>query len=80
MENIFSSSLRILHTFVLRAKKAYNTATYGKFANFTGLYFLHYIIFCNKIYNSMKFRMLFPPLQMNFPYSKVCRIGEWPIV
>ena len=46
-----------------------------KFANFT-----FYNFFSTKLDNSMKFRMLFPAVLIDFPNSNVCLIGEWSIV
>ncbi len=38
-----------------------------------------YDIFQTKLHSFTKLMMLFPAVLMNFPYSKVCLIGEWSI-
>ena len=49
-----------------------------KFANFTGLYFPHFTMFCiaTKLHNFTKFRMLFSAVLMNIPNLKVCSKGK----
>ena len=54
---------------------------YAKYANFKGLYFPHFTIFCNKTSQlKYKLRILFLDVQINFPNSKVCIIEEWSVV